>query len=313
MLMFRWMTGHDGDVWVWVMGDHQNDRSIDDIIENETRQKARAIVEAELLKEKLNDSSEVSDTDEEQLKQQLRQMRLGTSSEESSSRSSANRQNEQPEIYNPKSTTNFINPAPYYSQVYPPTVNDTRPSLNGSDNSSFDSNGQNSFDEYESTNENNKKPPLIQKLFGKNNIFTDARNSTNANKSSPLPWRVSTPNKRSESPATQIKSNPTPATTSNKINESNGNSNSSDKNTHLVRSYDSKPTTLNGDSSNGNDNSNASHKSNNVIRPPPPVPARPAHLAKKPKDKGFVQVSHYINFTSYIIMCSGNKIICSWN
>jgi hypothetical protein len=264
----RWLTGSDGEVWVWIMGDHPNDKSIDDIIENETRQKARALAEAELLREKLSESADVSDTDEEQLKQQLRQMRLGTSSEESNdspSRSSTSKQADQPiDIYNPRSTANFINPIPYYSQVFQPTDK----AYEASDGSSFDSNGQNSFDEYD--NDINKKPPLIQKLFGKSN---------NGFKSSPVPWR--TP-KRAESPVKQVK------------NTSNGNTSSPgtstqiapdrvENNAHLVRTYDQKPT-------NGTEMPNIERKPNNVIRPPPPVPARPPHLAKKPKDKGFVQV-----------------------
>lgn len=280
------------------MGDHANDSSIDDIIENETRQKARVLVEAELLREKLNDDNgEILDNDEEHLKQQLRQMRLGTSSEESnesSSRLSANRQNEQPiESYNPRSTTNFTNQVPYYAQVFP--QND-RIYEGGSDGSSFDSNGQNSFDEFEPNNDSNKKPPLIQKLFGKNNIFNETRNSpSNSTKSSPLPWRN---NKRSESPAKTLKSNPTP--NSNRNKEMNGNSktenpyaeaNNFNNSAHLVRSYDPKPTNGNSKETNA---SSVQHKPNNVIRPPPPVPARPPHLAKKPKDKGFVQVKNKI-------------------
>lgn len=301
------------------MGEHSNDKSIDDIIETETRQRARALAEAELLREKMdNGNGEVSDTDEEQLKQQLRQMRLGTSSEESNeSLSRSSRQNDQPqpmEIYNPKSTTNFINPVPYYAQVFQPSDNNFKP-YEGSDGSSFDSNGQNSLDEFESNNEVGKKP-LIQKLFGKNHPFNEMQQ--NSTKSSPLPWRA---NKRSESPAKPLKDNT--AHNSTRSNEQNGNhkvenalpnSNGQPFNdrldTHLVRSYDPNSTrpTLNGNS-NGRD----SDQRKPVIRPPPPVPARPPHLAKKPKDKGFVQVNLKYFELLKMLCILGNKILCAWS
>jgi hypothetical protein len=281
------------------MGDHKDDQSIDDIIEIEARQKARALAEAELLREKMdNGNAEVSDTDEEQLKQELRQMRLGTSSEESNEFSSrSSRQNDQPQpmgIYNPKSTANFVNPVPYYAQVFQPSDNNF-----GSDGSSFDSNGQNSMDEVEGNQEVVKKP-LLQKLFGKNHPFNEAQTQQDPIKSSPLPWRA---NRRSESPAKPLKDNSRPVPNSTRPNEQNGNYKTEindqllndrlDNNSHLVRSYDPNPSrpTLNG-TSNGNESEQ--RKSNNVIQPPPPVPARPPHLAKKPKDKGFVQVSGLI-------------------
>ncbi|KAI6176144.1 SH2 domain-containing protein 4B [Aphelenchoides bicaudatus] len=289
----QWLLGKDGEIWTWVMGDYPGDKSIDDIIENEARKKARALVEAELMREKMdNGVAETSDTDEEHLKQQLRQMRLGTSSEESNESSSrSSRLNDQPqpmEIYNPKSTTNFINQVPYYAQMPADTKYD------GSDGSSFESNGQNSFDEVETNNEVSKKP-LIQKLFGKNHPFNDGRNQQNNIKSSPLPWRA---NKRSESPAKSLQNNSQPAYNSARPIEQNGNHTNTqplnndrlDSNAHVVKSYNSNSTkqsnNLNG---NSNGNENDQRKLNNVIRPPPPVPARPAHLAKKPKDKGFVQ------------------------
>lgn len=31
----RWLTGADGEVWVWVMGDHPLDKSIEEILEEE--------------------------------------------------------------------------------------------------------------------------------------------------------------------------------------------------------------------------------------------------------------------------------------
>lgn len=47
-LHFRWLTGRDGEVWVWVMGEHSDDKPIDQIIEDETKRKAREIAENEV-------------------------------------------------------------------------------------------------------------------------------------------------------------------------------------------------------------------------------------------------------------------------
>ncbi|XP_066153370.1 SH2 domain-containing protein 4A-like [Euwallacea fornicatus] len=41
------LKGEDGEPWVWVMGEHKNDKSIDDILNEETREKARQIAEKE--------------------------------------------------------------------------------------------------------------------------------------------------------------------------------------------------------------------------------------------------------------------------
>lgn len=45
---FRWLTGKDGEVWVWVMGEHPNDKTIDEIVEEELKRKAREIAEKEV-------------------------------------------------------------------------------------------------------------------------------------------------------------------------------------------------------------------------------------------------------------------------
>lgn len=45
---FRWLTGRDGEVWVWVMGEHPSDPSIEEILEKETKQKAREMAEKEV-------------------------------------------------------------------------------------------------------------------------------------------------------------------------------------------------------------------------------------------------------------------------
>ncbi|VDO28479.1 unnamed protein product [Haemonchus placei] len=76
----KWLTGADGEVWVWVMGDHPLDKSIEEILEEEARQEAHS----RALRE-LSDSADVpvptliSDPKEpeEALKAQLGQMRVG--------------------------------------------------------------------------------------------------------------------------------------------------------------------------------------------------------------------------------------------
>jgi hypothetical protein len=45
----RWVTGSDGDVWVWVMGEHPKDLSIEQILENESKDKARRLAEKEAI------------------------------------------------------------------------------------------------------------------------------------------------------------------------------------------------------------------------------------------------------------------------
>lgn len=41
------MLGEDENPWVWVMGEHPGDKSIDDILEEEARAKAREKAEKE--------------------------------------------------------------------------------------------------------------------------------------------------------------------------------------------------------------------------------------------------------------------------
>ncbi|VDO71110.1 unnamed protein product [Heligmosomoides polygyrus] len=64
----KWLTGADGEVWVWVMGDHPLDKSIEEILEEEARREAHS----RALRE-LSDSGDP----EEALKAQLEQMRVG--------------------------------------------------------------------------------------------------------------------------------------------------------------------------------------------------------------------------------------------
>jgi SH2 domain-containing protein 4A len=41
------LMGSDGEPWVWVMGEHPDDLSIDEILEQEAREKARRQAEKE--------------------------------------------------------------------------------------------------------------------------------------------------------------------------------------------------------------------------------------------------------------------------
>lgn len=279
------------------MGDHPEDKSIDDIIENETRQKVRALVEAELMRE----TAGGPDTDEEQLKQQLRQMRLGTPNEKTTESRSSHQNTD------PRATVNLVNSVPYYAQVT--TGNNSKP-YDGSDGSSFDSsNGQNSMDDLESNNESTKKPLMIKKLFGKS-----GGTQQDSNKASPLPWKVLS-NRRSESPAKSLKDNIYQSINPDEQNGSfraeNDESDKLDSSSHLVRSYNPsssrQPPSLNGNSQTGD--ATTTHRKN-VIRPPPPVPARPPHLARKPKDKGFVQVTQEDIYPKTLFRL-GNKVLCS--
>ncbi|VDN55850.1 unnamed protein product [Dracunculus medinensis] len=51
----RWLKGSDGEVWVWVMGEHKDDLTIEEITEKRAFEEARQLAEKELL-EGLNDS-----------------------------------------------------------------------------------------------------------------------------------------------------------------------------------------------------------------------------------------------------------------
>ena len=48
----KFLEGQDGQPWVWVMGDHRDDKTIEDILQEEAREKAKkqADEEAELLR-----------------------------------------------------------------------------------------------------------------------------------------------------------------------------------------------------------------------------------------------------------------------
>ncbi|KAK6749419.1 hypothetical protein RB195_001807 [Necator americanus] len=69
----KWLTGADGEVWVWVMGDHPLDKSIEEILEEEARQEAHN----RALKELTGQGDTEVKEPEEALKAQLGQMRVG--------------------------------------------------------------------------------------------------------------------------------------------------------------------------------------------------------------------------------------------
>ncbi|WKY04873.1 hypothetical protein Q1695_005685 [Nippostrongylus brasiliensis] len=73
----RWLTGADGEVWVWVMGDHPLDKSIEEILEEEARQEAHNRALRELSDSIDNNVVADSKEPEEALKAQLGQMRVG--------------------------------------------------------------------------------------------------------------------------------------------------------------------------------------------------------------------------------------------
>lgn len=45
----NFLMGSDGEPWVWVMGEHEDDKSIEKILEEEAREKARKLVEENLV------------------------------------------------------------------------------------------------------------------------------------------------------------------------------------------------------------------------------------------------------------------------
>lgn len=45
----QWLCGKDGNVWVWVMGEHPDDLTIEQILDNESKEKARQLAEKEIM------------------------------------------------------------------------------------------------------------------------------------------------------------------------------------------------------------------------------------------------------------------------
>ncbi|CAI4223786.1 unnamed protein product [Auanema sp. JU1783] len=72
----QWRQGTDGDVWVWVMGEHPSDPSIEEILEDEARREAHQRAIRELTLPTSNDHF-TAIPQEEALKAQLGNMRVG--------------------------------------------------------------------------------------------------------------------------------------------------------------------------------------------------------------------------------------------
>ncbi|MCP9265437.1 SH2 domain-containing protein 4A [Dirofilaria immitis] len=76
-----WLTGEDGEVWVWVMGEHKDDLTIEQITEKRALEEARQLAEKEMLENmrltELSDSNAVvgPHEDENTLKEQLSRIR----------------------------------------------------------------------------------------------------------------------------------------------------------------------------------------------------------------------------------------------
>ncbi|CAK5071170.1 unnamed protein product [Meloidogyne enterolobii] len=80
---FRWLNGRDGNVWVWVMGEHPSDLSIEQILENEAKERAKNLAEKEDI-ERTEDIQSLIDLEEAALKSELAKIDLnqnGTDSE----------------------------------------------------------------------------------------------------------------------------------------------------------------------------------------------------------------------------------------
>jgi len=45
----KFKLGTDGEPWTWVMGEHPDDKSIEQILEEEAREKARKLAQKEAL------------------------------------------------------------------------------------------------------------------------------------------------------------------------------------------------------------------------------------------------------------------------
>uniref|UniRef100_F1KT39 SH2 domain-containing protein 4B n=1 Tax=Ascaris suum TaxID=6253 RepID=F1KT39_ASCSU len=77
----KWLSGSDGKVWVWVMGEHKDDLSLEELIEKRDLEEARKLAEKEMLESirmtELEDNSRpclYPNEDESTLKQQLSRM-----------------------------------------------------------------------------------------------------------------------------------------------------------------------------------------------------------------------------------------------
>ncbi|KAE9556141.1 hypothetical protein FO519_000629 [Halicephalobus sp. NKZ332] len=81
----QWLTGRDNEIWVWVMGEHPDDPSIEQIIEEENQRRAREIAEGEARRARELEHQPLADLDnslgddsmsEQFLKKQLSEMQF---------------------------------------------------------------------------------------------------------------------------------------------------------------------------------------------------------------------------------------------
>ncbi|CAH0382183.1 unnamed protein product [Bemisia tabaci] len=61
----QWRTGNDGNEWVWVMGEHPDDKSIEEILEEEAREAARKLAVKETEQLRLSVDMEIKDLNED--------------------------------------------------------------------------------------------------------------------------------------------------------------------------------------------------------------------------------------------------------
>ncbi|XP_041485081.1 SH2 domain-containing protein 4B-like isoform X3 [Lytechinus variegatus] len=57
-----WLQGRDGCEWVWVMGHHKDDLTIEEILERENKEKARSLAEKEAQEKRLQEHTEKANT-----------------------------------------------------------------------------------------------------------------------------------------------------------------------------------------------------------------------------------------------------------
>uniref|UniRef100_A0A1I8BYH9 SH2 domain-containing protein n=1 Tax=Meloidogyne hapla TaxID=6305 RepID=A0A1I8BYH9_MELHA len=82
----KWLNGRDGNVWVWVMGEHPSDLTIEQILENEAKERAKSLAEKEIIQDigRTEDIQSLIDQEEAALKSELAKIDLnqnGTDSE----------------------------------------------------------------------------------------------------------------------------------------------------------------------------------------------------------------------------------------
>lgn len=134
----KWLNGRDGNVWVWVMGEHPSDLSIEQILENEAKERAKNLAEKEIIQdiERTEDIQSLIDQEEAALKSELAKIDLnqnGTDSELDNKTDSHSPYDELPDesSINDDILENNIATTPSYSQKMNNLVVDSRLQNNG--------------------------------------------------------------------------------------------------------------------------------------------------------------------------------------